>query len=122
MLKKNKLFGCIYFLTEFKKNQKSKALRPSGSTWHHRITEWLGVEGTSRTIKLQPPCRRQSCQPPYLILDQAAQDPIQPGPEHLQGRGIHNLNIINILTPKSILKQLVSKSLTILFVQNSKQH
>ena len=26
----------------------------------------------------------------YLILDQAAQGPIQPDIEHLQGRGIHN--------------------------------
>ena len=47
----------------------------------HRIIEWLGLEGTSRIIKLQPLCHRQGHQPPYLILDQAAQGPIQPGPE-----------------------------------------
>ena len=42
-------------------------------------------------MKLQPLCRRQGYQPPYLILDQAAQGLIQPGLEHLQGWGIHNL-------------------------------
>ena len=51
----------------------------------HKITEWLGLEGTSRIMKLQPPCCMQGHQPPYLILDQAAQGPIQPGLEHLQG-------------------------------------
>jgi len=29
--------------------------------------------------------------PPDLVLDQAAQGPIQPGLEHLQGRSIHTL-------------------------------
>jgi len=38
------------------------------------------------------PCHRQGHQPPHLILDQAAQGPIQPGLGHLQGRGIHNLS------------------------------
>jgi len=55
------------------------------------IIEWLGLEGTLRIMKLQPLCRRQGYQPPYLILDQAAQGLIQPGLEHLQGWGIHNL-------------------------------
>jgi len=32
----------------------------------------------------------QGHQHPYLILDQAAQGPIQPGLEHLQGRRIHS--------------------------------
>ena len=59
---------------------------------HQRIIEWLGFEGTSRIMKLQSVCHRHSHQPPYLILDQAAQDPIQPGLEHLQGRGIHSLS------------------------------
>jgi len=58
----------------------------------HRIIEWPGLEGTSRIIKLQPLCHRQGHQPPHLILGQAAQGPIQPGLEHLQGRGIHNLS------------------------------
>jgi len=51
-----------------------------------RIIEWLGLEGTSRIIKLQPSCCRQGHQPPYLMLDQAALGPIQPGLEHLQDR------------------------------------
>ena len=52
---------------------------------NQRITEWPGLEGTSRIMKLQPPRHRQNHQPPHLILDQAAQGPIQPGLEHLQG-------------------------------------
>jgi len=47
---------------------------------NHRITGWLGLEGTSRITKLHPL---------YLI---PAQGPIQPGLEHLQGRGIHSLS------------------------------
>jgi len=34
-------------------------------------------------------------QPPHLILDQAAQGPIQPGPEHLQGQGIMLLHYLS---------------------------
>ena len=45
----------------------------------HRIIEWLGLEGTSRVIKLQPPFHEQGHQPPYLILDQGEQGPILPG-------------------------------------------
>ena len=45
----------------------------------YRIIEWLGLEETSSIIKLQPPGRRQGHQSPYLILDQTAQGPIQPG-------------------------------------------
>ena len=56
----------------------------------HRITEWLGLEGTSRIMKLQPPCRKQGHKPLCLILDQAAQGAIQPGLEHFQGWGIHS--------------------------------
>ena len=52
---------------------------------NHRMVE---LEGTLRIIKLQPQCCMQGHQPLYLILDQAAQGPIQPGLEHLQGRGI----------------------------------
>ena len=57
-----------------------------------RITEWPRLEGTSRIMKLQPPRQRQGHQPPHLILNQAAQGPIQPGLEHLQGWGIHSLS------------------------------
>ena len=34
---------------------------------NHRITEWPGLEGTSRIMKLQPPHHRQGHQPPHLI-------------------------------------------------------
>ena len=34
----------------------------------------------------------QGHQPPYLMLDQAAQGTIQPGLEHLQALGIHSLS------------------------------
>ena len=50
---------------------------------YHRITEWLGLEGTSRIMKLQSPHHRQGHRPPQWILDQPAQGPIQPGLEHL---------------------------------------
>jgi len=61
-------------------------------TANHGIVEWLGLEGTSRIMKLQPPCCRQGHQPPHLILDQAAQGPIQSGLTHLPGRSIHSLS------------------------------
>ena len=49
----------------------------SDAYWfYHRIIEWLGLEGTSRTTKLQPHCRRQGPQVSDLVLDQAAQGPI----------------------------------------------
>jgi len=52
----------------------------------------LGLEGTSRIMKLQPHPPRQGHQPVHLIPAQAAQGPIQPGLEHLQGWGIHSLS------------------------------
>jgi len=58
----------------------------------YRITEWSGLEETSRIMNLQPPHHRQGQQPPHLIPDQAAQGPIQPGLEHLQEWGIHTLS------------------------------
>ena len=39
-----------------------------------------------------PPHHRQGHQLPHLIPDQAAQGPIQPGLEQLQGWGIHSLS------------------------------
>ena len=59
---------------------------------NQRITEWPGLEGTSRIMNLQPPRHRQNHQPPHLILDQAAQRHIQPGLEHLQGQSIHSFS------------------------------
>ena len=43
-------------------------------------------------MKLQPPFHMQGHQPPYLILDQPAQGPIQPGLEHFQGWSTHSLS------------------------------
>jgi len=51
------------------------------------IIEWPELKRTKTTIEFQPPCYVQGRQPP----DQAAQSHIQPGPECLQGWGIHNL-------------------------------
>ena len=59
---------------------------------YRRIIEWLGLGGTSRIMKLQSTHSRQGHQPPHLIPDQAAQGPIPPGHEHLQGWGIHSLS------------------------------
>jgi len=67
-------------------------LAPRTVQLSHKITEWLELEGTSRIMDLQPPCHRQGHQSPHLILDRAAQGPIQPGLKHLQGWGIHNLS------------------------------
>jgi len=60
---------------------------------YHRTIQWLGLEGTSRIMKLQPLCCMQGHQPPHLIPAQAAHGPI-----HLalntsrDGRGIHSLS------------------------------
>ena len=59
---------------------------------YQRITEWLGLEGTSR-IKSQPPYQGgQGSQLLDQLLDQAAQGPVQAGLKHLQGQSIHNLS------------------------------
>ena len=42
--------------------------------------------------QLQPDCCRQGHKPPYLILDQAAQGPVQPVLEYLHGQSIHSLS------------------------------
>ena len=51
---------------------------------------WAGRDPKDPRVPI--PCHRQGRQPPHLILDQAAQGPIQPGLEHLQGWGIHNFS------------------------------
>ena len=58
----------------------------------YRIIEWPRLEGTSRITKLQPACHMQGHQPPHFIPGQAAQGPIQPGLEHLQGWSICRLS------------------------------
>jgi len=49
-----------------------------GKVVSHRIIEWLGLEGTLKTISFQPLCHEQG----HLPLDQVAQSSIQPGLEH----------------------------------------
>uniref|UniRef100_A0A8C2TSE2 Reverse transcriptase domain-containing protein n=1 Tax=Coturnix japonica TaxID=93934 RepID=A0A8C2TSE2_COTJA len=56
--------------------------RLGGITESHRITP----QGSRSSTPL--PGRATKHMP---LLDQVAQGPVQPGPEHLQGRGIHNL-------------------------------
>lgn len=56
----------------------------TANSWDDRIIEWLGLEDTLKIIKFH----RQGHLPP----DQDAQSPIQPGPEHLQGWGTHDLS------------------------------
>jgi len=66
-------------------------------------------------MKLQPPCHRQGCQPPDLILHPAAQGPIQPGLEHLQEWGIQSLSGQPVPAPhhshSKELKQTVATAL-----------
>jgi len=40
---------------------------------------WVGRD--LKDHQAPPPHHRQGCQPPHLILDQAAQGPVQPGLE-----------------------------------------
>ena len=55
--------------------------------------DWKGPKGSSSSsVVVPPPRHRQGHQPLHLVLDQAAQGSIQPGLEHLQGRGIHSLS------------------------------
>ena len=60
---------------------------------YNHIIQWLGLKGPkgSSSLQLHPCCCRQGLQLPYVMLDQAAQGPIQPGLKHLQGWGIHSL-------------------------------
>ena len=68
-------------------------LLPANKSANHTESQngpgWKGPQGS---LNLQPPCRMQGHQPPRLIPAQAAQGPIQPGLEHLQGWGIHSLS------------------------------
>ena len=84
---------------------------------------WVGRD--LKDYESPTPCHRQGHQPPHLILDQAAQGPIQPGLEHLQGWGIHNHSgwpvsvpyhpqskeLLPDIQPKSSLSQLKTISL-----------
>ena len=67
----------------------------------HRIIEWLRLVGTLKTVKLQPPCYGQCCQP----VDQAAQGPIQPGLECFQRWDIHSFSGQPVPVPRSLLSK-----------------
>jgi len=62
---------------------------------YYRIIEWLGLEGTLKTIVFQTPCHGQRQLPP----DQVAQSPVQPGLGHFQGGGIHSFSGQPVLVP-----------------------
>ena len=65
------------------------------------------VRSDLKDNQVPTPCSRQGHQSLYLILDQAVQNPIQPGLEHLPGQGIHNLSGQPISAPhRSLAKQL----------------
>ena len=51
---------------------------------------WVGRDLKDHQAPI--PCHMQGHQPLYLILDKAAQDPIQPDLEHFQRWGIHSLS------------------------------
>ena len=74
--------GTGIWLSHFSFSKKQASLLPLSA--FHRIIEWLGLGGTPRITNFQSPCRRQGHQPSYLILDQAAQGPIQLRLEHLR--------------------------------------
>jgi len=56
----------------------------------YRITEWIGLEGTLKTIQFQALCHSQG----HLPLDQVSQSPIQPDLEHSQRWGVHRLSYL----------------------------
>jgi len=66
---------------------------------HTELQNVLGWKAPQGTWISKLPCHRQDHQLPHLILDQAAQGPIQPGLEHLQGQGIHNIFGQPVLAP-----------------------
>ena len=70
--------------------------------------EWFGLEGTPRIIKFQLPCHRQGHKPLELVLDQVAQDPIQPGRKYHQGWSIHSLSEQPVPAPHQSLCEELS--------------
>jgi len=74
---------------------------------------WVGRD--LKVHQAPTPRHRQGCWPPHLILDQAAQGPIQPGLERLQGQGIHNPSRQHVPAPhhshsKELLPDIQPKS------------
>ena len=54
----------------------------------HKIIDSFKLEGIFKSHLVQLPCNEQG----PLQLDQAAQSPLQPDPECLQGQGIHHVS------------------------------
>ena len=59
-----------------------------GNSQNHGIIEWFGLDETLKITSFQPPCHGQE----HLPLDQVAERPIEPGPEHCQGGGSHSFS------------------------------
>jgi len=51
---------------------------------------WVGKDPMDHQVPA-PPATGRAHHPPDWVLDQAAQGPIQPGLEDLQGQSIHNI-------------------------------
>ena len=96
-------------------------LHADNLTQEHSFTEWPRLEGTSKITNLQPPRNRQGHQPPHLILDQAAQGPIQPGLERLQGQGIHSPSGQPVPARHHITPFLSLKTLPIIKLKDQKE-
>ena len=55
--------------------------------------EWLSLERTLTITLFQPPCCGQGSQPLNQALDQAAQGPLQPSLEYVQGWDMHSFSV-----------------------------
>jgi len=71
---------------------------------------WVGMN--LKDHEAPTPCHRQDHQPPYLIPDQAAQGPIEPGLEHLlewhsDRTVVHTYMGFDMSWPELVIKHLV---------------
>ena len=82
----------------------------SGNYFLFLIGSWngLGWKESQESSSSKHPCYRQGFQPLDQVEDQAAQDPIQPGLEHLQEWGIHNPSGQTVPAPHHSLSEKLS--------------
>jgi len=83
-----KLLFCITLVSIWSVSLTRKDFIPF--SWKTRTMAWVGRDPKDQ--QAPTPCHIQGHQPPYLTLEQAAQGPVQPGLEHLQGWSIHSLS------------------------------